>query len=567
MPFGRSDRVKNRHSRQGTGDVPAANHHDPTRQPQYMIPAGAVSTQAIHTTQRPPPVPFQHPHTATASLVRLPPQVSPGSPPPPLPGRVAWNGIPTQQSKPPGLAKWTSYSQLSQSVTDLVSHTTGKANATIMELENLVLQSMTGGKNVRESTTRLLDQVVTSIDIGSFCGKEKELLTACTLPFRSDERKYDRRSQRTGKQKPSGSIDYFSKVYLYANSRMPPNLPPLKFYRATYPLLQLAAQYSRRVYHKPNDKERESYVNSDWLQGTKAMVIKSLPVDDLNTIVFAIRGTQSFMDWAVNVNTAPVAPAGFLDDASNCCHAGFLNVARKMVGPVAARLRALIEEDPGRMSYSLLITGHSAGGAVASLLYLHLLSESPLIVSELTHLRGCFKNIHCVTFGAPPVSLRPLIHTTSTRKSKSMFFAFVNEGDPVTRADKGYFFSLLDLYASPAPGSLWSLLDWRSKPRPIVNWKVPPTTLSNAGRLVLLRARDQPNGRPPVLHPGPGGVPATQPRERIEAFGTTDADLRGIAFGDPLMHLMDLYARRIDALAFEASGGKSRYFMGFNYSK
>lgn len=334
-------------------------------------------------------------------------------------------------------------------------------------------------------------------------------------------------------------------------------------YRATYPLLQLAAQYSRRVYQKPNGQERQSYVDSDWLQGTKAMVIKSLPVDDLNTIVFAIRGTQSFMDWAVNVNTAPVAPAGFLDDASNCCHAGFLNVARKMVGPVAARLRALIEEDPSRLSYSLLITGHSAGGAVASLLYLHLLSSSPSIQSELTHLRGCFKNIHCVTFGAPPVSLRPLVHTLCSRQSKSMFFAFINEGDPVTRADKGYFFSLLDLYASPAPGSLWSLLDWRSKARPLVHWRVPPSTLSNAGRLVLLRAHDEPNGRPPVVQPGFGGAPA-QLREKIEAFGTTDADLRGIAFGDPLMHLMDLYARRIDALAFEASGGKPRYFMGFN---
>jgi hypothetical protein len=280
------------------------------------------------------------------------------------------------------------------------------------------------------------------------------------------------------------------------------------------------------------------------------MVIKSLPIDDMNTIVFAIRGTQSFLDWAVNVKTAPVSPAGFLDDPSNCCHAGFLSVARKMVASVAARIRTLIEEDPSRMSYTLLITGHSAGGAVASLLYLHLLSKSPKVTSELTHLRGCFKHIHCVTFGAPPISLRPLVPPVSSRRSRSIFFAFINEGDPVTRADKGYFFSLLDLYASPAPGFAWSVLDPRSKSKPSVWWRIPPSTLSNAGRLVLLRARGQMNGRPAVVQPPvPGAPPPLPPREEVEAYGTTDADMRGIVFGDPLMHLMDLYSRRIEALA------------------
>jgi hypothetical protein len=46
--------------------------------------------------------------------------------------------------------------------------------------------------------------------------------------------------------------------------------------------------------------------------GTKAMVIKSVPMDDMNTIVFAIRGSQTFMDWAVNLNSHPASPEGFL---------------------------------------------------------------------------------------------------------------------------------------------------------------------------------------------------------------------------------------------------------------
>ena len=81
---------------------------------------------------------------------------------------------------------------------------------------------------------------------------------------------------------------------------------------ATFPLLCLAAQYSERVYTKPSSKERETHVDADWKLGTKAMVIKSVPMDDMNTIVFAIRGTQTFMDWAVNLNTAPASPDRFL---------------------------------------------------------------------------------------------------------------------------------------------------------------------------------------------------------------------------------------------------------------
>lgn len=46
--------------------------------------------------------------------------------------------------------------------------------------------------------------------------------------------------------------------------------------------------------------------------GTKAMVMKSLPIDDMNCVVFAIRGSQTFMDWAVNLKSEPVAPVDFL---------------------------------------------------------------------------------------------------------------------------------------------------------------------------------------------------------------------------------------------------------------
>lgn len=325
----------------------------------------------------------------------------------------------------------------------------------------------------------------------------------------------------------------------------------------SWPLLCLAAQYSQRAYTKPAGKERDAFVNADWRMGTKAMVIKSVPIDDMDCVVFAIRGSQTFMDWAVNLNSAPISPTGFLDDPGNLCHSGFLSAARKMIKPVAARLRALLEEDPSRSTCSLLMTGHSAGGAVASLLYAHMLAVETR--SELNTLTGSFKRIHCLTFGTPPISLLPLKKPTTLRHKKSLFMSFINEGDPVPRADKAYIRSLLHLYASPAPDAISAVpvpklkACKKSKPNPkkaaaqpltaaeAPVWKVPPGTLSNAGRLVVLRQ-----------------VPRNTAgaEDDIKAEITGDQELRGVAFGDPVMHMMKVYARRVEVLATKAVTAK-----------
>jgi hypothetical protein len=303
------------------------------------------------------------------------------------------------------------------------------------------------------------------------------------------------------------------------------------------------------------------------------MVLKSVPIDDMHTVVFSIRGSATFMDWAVNYKSAPSSPSGFLDDEGNLCHSGFLYVARKMVAPVAERLRALLQENPSRAHCSLLITGHSAGGAVAALLYAHMMNTT--VQSELSYLTGFFKRVHCVTFGAPPVSLLPLQRPDDRRHRKSMFFSFINEGDPVPRADKQIIRSLLKLYASPAPTSVCSstlsslsklnlsssndsyatLQTQSSKPSKsskVSNnsvdttstttaaqriWNIPATTLSAAGRLVVLREK------PMRQHAH---------ADDIEAVTVDDELLRTVVYGDPLKHMMSLYKRRIEILATRA---------------
>jgi len=255
-----------------------------------------------------------------------------------------------------------------------------------------------------------------------------------------------------------------------------------------------------------------------------------------------------------------------------------------MIPTVAARLRQLLEEDPSRSRYSLLITGHSAGGAIAALLYSHMLATSPETESELNILTGCFKRVHCVSFGAPPVSLLPLTKSNNPALRKSLFLSFVNEGDPVARADKAYVRSLLDLYSTPAPGqsclesvtppklqpfvsglgqSTSSLNVNKIRPKPknsksdpvpgaAPSWQVPEATLSNAGRIVLLRSVERYETRlnkKKQIH--------ERMNEGVVAQMISDELLRGVVWGDPVCHMMRLYARRIEILATNAVMGRS----------
>jgi len=270
-----------------------------------------------------------------------------------------------------------------------------------------------------------------------------------------------------------------------------------------------------------------------------------------------------------------------------------------MVAPVAKRLRQLLEEDPSRTNCSLLITGHSAGGAVAALLYSHMLATSKSAMSELNTIAACFKRIHCITFGTPPVSLIPLAKPDDECRpqlKKSLFMSFLNEGDPVARADKAYVRSLLDLFAAPAPGSTSTLMmgtsekkktpkekssksslgssksssSKSSKPskptsgtsgsghsgrsnsktrssssKPPI-WNVPASTLSSPGRIIVLRSGD-----PKARLKGKKTV-EERLNEGVVAHIATDEQLRKVVWGDPVCHVMRLYAGRIETLAVGA---------------
>ncbi|CAG8954095.1 hypothetical protein HYFRA_00009199 [Hymenoscyphus fraxineus] len=575
--FGRSKKERSTTSR---------HRHNPLYNSQFNLNDEYLSSvQHSPSEQRPPPPSYTY-ATSISNNDRVIPQYDPYQPvqitqklhrAPPMPERTRKSGN--------AISRLNLSSMANLLKTDVPECIPG---ARILNQGIPVgTQYLNQGAALCDVLTDRFNNIITLIDGENWSGDDRELIVQeQPLPvFQQDRPSATRDISRNGKSKgivnnPISSAittTYFAKVNMYANSRLPPNLRPMKLYMPTFPLLCTAARYSERVYMKPVSQERETHVNADWRQGTKAMVIKSVPMDDMNTIVFAIRGTQTFMDWAVNLNSAPASPQGFLDDVGNLCHAGFLTVARKMIAPVAARLRFLLQENPSRAKYSLLITGHSAGGAVAALLYSHMLSTSPETESELNVLTGYFKRVHCVSFGAPPISLLPLTKPSNPSLKKSLFMSFINEGDPVTRADKAYVRSLMELYAKPAPSQPYPT---PQAPRPSKSWKpsssstsvtkhkhsvkrshslpvttmplwpVPDAPLSNAGRIVLLRGVERCATAPKRK---------TRLEEKLDegvvAQIVDDDLLRGVIWGDPVCHTMRLYAKRIEVLATNAVMG------------
>ncbi|KAM3471307.1 hypothetical protein MY5147_005891 [Beauveria neobassiana] len=553
----------------------------PPPQPQhYSSPQYSSPPPLQHYSSSPPPPPrpytatrpyphhlYGNPHASCSQPVLLPPS------PPQWPSQQQQQRRQQQQQparpQPPrtsdsrvGMSRWA----------DSVMHIADSAV-----------------RDVYDDVSARLDDVMTRIDRETVSSTEANLLL-CYGDDEPEPQAIAAAAERAlvriggcggggGQQQPSRSkASRFAKVELYANSKLPLDMPPLALYMPTWPLLCLAAQYSSQVYAPDmQGQDEETYTASDWRAGTKAMCIKSVPMDHAAAVVFAIRGTSSFMDWAVNLSTELSSPENFLDDAGNLCHAGFLSVARNMVKPVAARLRRLLQEAPGRAAYSLLITGHSAGGAVAALLYMHMLATAPGTESELNMLAGCFRRIHCVTFGAPPISLLPLQKPDRNprRLRKCLFLAFVNEGDPVARADKTYVKSLLDLMTKPAPerrelpdragpGDSQRQQRWRSDGAPSlprrryeqVHWPVPHCRLSNAGRIVVLRAGD-PMTATAAAVAGRERTVEERLAEGTRAVTCDEADLRGVIWGDPVAHMMALYAGRIETLAVAAVMGKS----------
>ena len=137
---------------------------------------------------------------------------------------------------------------------------------------------------------------------------------------------------------------------------------------------------------------------------------------------------------------------------------------------------------------TLLFTGHSAGAATASLLYAQALSAAP---SRLATAAKDFTDVHCILFGCPPVTVHPLQHHTreDDRLTRSLFLSFLNEGDPIIKADPKYVLAKLRWPMSIPAGVCSPREDWKGKDAvPVTSraTKASNRLFVNSGRVFML---------------------------------------------------------------------------------
>jgi len=139
-------------------------------------------------------------------------------------------------------------------------------------------------------------------------------------------------------------------------------------------------------------------------------------------IHLSFRGSVNTKNWLENLKFTKT-PFGTIKDAQ--VHQGFKNIADGMLSAYSTVLKNLYNQDQYK-SYKLIITGHSAGGAVAliSMLYLQSALDLP------------FKQIHVYTYGQPRVGNPAFINYLNTLPL--YITRVVNENDLVPHTPPNY---------------------------------------------------------------------------------------------------------------------------------
>lgn len=136
-------------------------------------------------------------------------------------------------------------------------------------------------------------------------------------------------------------------------------------------------------------------------------------------IYIVFRGTDKNIDWITNLRfRQQIYPYGDTRDTRVRFHRGFMAAYFSVRDELQAKVREYPEA-------SLIITGHSLGGAIATIAALDLQYN----ITQHTH-----QPIQLYTFGAPRVGNRALVESFQRRVHQS--YRFVNGWDLVTRVPR-----------------------------------------------------------------------------------------------------------------------------------
>ncbi|KAF3902076.1 hypothetical protein ABW21_db0200865 [Orbilia brochopaga] len=207
-------------------------------------------------------------------------------------------------------------------------------------------------------------------------------------------------------------------------------------------------------------------------------------------LIIAIRGSMGTLDNIVNLNGEPrdasllfVADGSAYTAVTFHAHAGFLNSALKLKDLLAPHIEAFLTRNSRG---TILFTGHSAGGAVATLLHLSFRAKLAYRFTAAV--------FSCITFGSPPVVkyMTPADKlTVGGMTSSARILNIVNEYDLVARSDRKYIVSMVQLYNSTdgaegnaSAGSLPTTIVGADGRPP---WLLPEPELFHVGPIIVLK--------------------------------------------------------------------------------
>ena len=136
----------------------------------------------------------------------------------------------------------------------------------------------------------------------------------------------------------------------------------------------LAAQAAKDIHKMARSSEDVLFVPGSTFGTIKSFATFKHTLDGSEYLVIAIRATRTPWDWMVNFNSDP-AECTELGNTYKC-HRGFLLVARNMKASIENSVAEHISS-VGR-SMNVIFAGHSAGAAVAQLLFSLIRSDPDL---------------------------------------------------------------------------------------------------------------------------------------------------------------------------------------------
>lgn len=223
-----------------------------------ILPPAVISSQQLQRTSYPTPPQNNRPYAQPRPRAPVPPQkyLSPQATQPvttnkPVP-MVVWQPPPEHRSSSPQCAMLKSTLNLGATLVAPFNAAAASVNNLHDGLHQRTTEYMNQGAALCDIISSRLNAIITSIDGEVFSGNENELgkttlgrylwETALTDTFvvvgQTPPPPYSGAlvpssadvpgSANTKAPPPPNGSNHFSKVWLYANSRMPPHLPPLK---------------------------------------------------------------------------------------------------------------------------------------------------------------------------------------------------------------------------------------------------------------------------------------------------------------------------------------------------